>query len=44
MAPRRATIRRKRGPAGAIATRILRDGLVRLEPPGLEADVEGFPA
>ena len=32
----------KRGEAGAIETRILRDGRLRLDPPGLEADVQGF--
>ncbi len=39
---RRVMIWHKRGQAGAIETRILRDGLIRLEPPGLEANVEGF--
>lgn len=39
---RRVMIWHKRGQAGAIETRILRDGLIRLDPPGLEAEVEGF--
>lgn len=39
---RRVMIWHKRGQAGAIETRILRDGLVRLDPPGLEAEVERF--
>jgi Uma2 family endonuclease len=39
---RRVMIHHKRGQAGAIETRILRDGVVRLDPPGLEADVAGF--
>ncbi|RBP09678.1 Uma2 family endonuclease [Roseiarcus fermentans] len=39
---RRVMIWRKRGLAGAIETLIVRDGLVRLDPPGLEAEVEGF--
>jgi Uma2 family endonuclease len=39
---RRVMIHHKRGQAGAIETRILRDGLVRLEPPGLEAEVAAF--
>ncbi len=39
---RRVMIWHKRGAAGAIETRILRDGRVRLEPPGLEAPVEAF--
>jgi len=39
---RRVMIWHKRGAAGAIETRILRDGLVRLEPPGIEAEVLGF--
>ena len=39
---RRVMIHHKRGQAGAIETRILRDGVVRLHPPGLEADVAAF--
>ena len=39
---RRVMIWHKRGTAEAIETRILRDGLVRLEPPGLQANVAGF--
>jgi Uma2 family endonuclease len=39
---RRVMIHHKRGQAGAIETRILRDGVVRLHPPGLEADVATF--
>ena len=39
---RRVMIWHKRGEAGAIETRILRDGRVRLDPPGLETEVEGF--
>ena len=39
---RRVMIHHKRGTAGAIETRILREGLVRLEPPGLEAEVAAF--
>ncbi len=39
---RRVMIHHKRGNAGAIETRILRDGLLRLEPPGLEAAVAAF--
>src|SRR5271157_2184818 len=38
---RRVMIHHKRGQA-AIETRILRDGLVRLDPPGFEAKVAGF--
>ena len=38
---RRVMIWHKRGTAGAIETRMLRDGLVRLEP-GLEAEVAAF--
>jgi hypothetical protein len=32
----------KRAQAGAIETRILRDGVLRLDPPGLEAEVVAF--
>lgn len=39
---RRVMIWHKRGAAGAIETRILSEGLVRLEPPGIEAEVLGF--
>jgi Uma2 family endonuclease len=39
---RRVMIWHKRGVAGAIETRILRDGRILLEPPGLEASVEAF--
>ena len=39
---RRVMIWRKRALAGAIETRILHDGRVRLDPPGLEAEVERF--
>ena len=38
---RRVMIHHKRG-ADAIETRILREGLLRLEPPGLEAEVAAF--
>jgi Uma2 family endonuclease len=41
-ADRRMMIHHKRGQAGAIETRVLRDGLVRLDPPGLEAEVAAF--
>ena len=39
---RRATIWHRRGQASAIETRILRDGRIRLDPPGLEAEVGGL--
>src|SRR5271157_6457858 len=39
---RRVMFHHKRGQAGAIETRVLRDGLVRLDPPGFEAEVAGF--
>ena len=39
---RRVMIHHKRGAAGAIETRVLRDGLVRLDPPGLQAEVGAF--
>lgn len=32
----------KRGQAGAIETRVVCDGIIRLDPPGLEAEVAGF--
>jgi hypothetical protein len=35
-------IHHKRGQAGAIETRILRDGLIRLDPPCFEAEVAAF--
>ena len=38
---RRVMIHHKRG-ADAIETRILRDGLVRLDPPGFDAEVAAF--
>jgi Uma2 family endonuclease len=41
-ADRRVLIHHKRGQAGAIETRILRDGLIRLDPPGFEAEVGAF--
>jgi Uma2 family endonuclease len=41
-ADRRVMIWHKRGTAGAIETRMLRDGLVRLEPPGPEGEVAAF--
>ena len=41
-ADRRIMIHHKRGRDGAIETRILRDGAVRLDPPGFEAEVAGF--
>jgi len=39
---RRVMIHHKRGHAAVIETLILRDGLVRLDPPGLEAEVAAF--
>ena len=39
---RRVMIHHKRGQAGAIETRILRDGLIRLDPPAFEAEVAAF--
>ena len=41
-ADRRVMIHHKRGQADAIETRILRDGPVRFDPPGFEAEVAGF--
>src|SRR6202034_2445114 len=41
-ADRRVTIHHKRGQAGAIETRILRDGAVRFDPPGFEGEVAAF--
>src|SRR5260370_28604738 len=39
---RRVMIHHKRGQAGAIETRVLRDGLVRLDPPGFDAEGPTF--
>ena len=39
---RRVMIHHRRGHAGAIETRVLRDGVVVLDPPGFEAQVSGF--
>jgi Uma2 family endonuclease len=39
---RRVMIHHRRGAAEAIETRILRDGLVRFDPPGFEAEVAAF--
>ena len=39
---RRVMIHHKKGQAGAIETRVLREGEVRLDPPGLEAAVADF--
>jgi Uma2 family endonuclease len=39
---RRVLIHHRRGHAGAIETRVLREGKVILDPPGLEAEVAGF--
>ena len=41
-ADRRVMIWHKRGQADAIETRILRDGEIRLDPPGIEAEVGAF--
>ena len=41
-ADRRVMIHHRRGQAGAIETRILRDGQVRFDPPGFEAEVAAF--
>jgi Uma2 family endonuclease len=41
-ADRRVMIHHKRGHAGAIETRVLRDGAVRLDPPGIEAELAAF--
>ncbi len=41
-ADRRVMIHHKRGEAGAIERRMLRDGLLRLDPPGIEAEVAAF--
>jgi Uma2 family endonuclease len=39
---RRVMIHHKRSQAGAIETRILRDGVARFDPPGIEAEVAAF--
>ena len=39
---RRVMIWHKRAAAGAIETRILREGRLRLDPPGFEAELDGF--
>ena len=39
---RAVLIHHKRGQAGAIETRILREGVLRLDPPGIEADVKAM--
>ncbi|MGA8446755.1 MAG: Uma2 family endonuclease [Roseiarcus sp.] len=39
---RRVMIHHRRGQAGAIETRILRDGAVRFDPPGFEAEIAAF--
>jgi Uma2 family endonuclease len=41
-ADRRIVIHHKRARDGAMETRILRDGMVRFDPPGFEAEVAGF--
>jgi Uma2 family endonuclease len=41
-ADRRVMIWHKRGQAGAIETRVVRDGVLRLDPPGLEAEAAEF--
>jgi len=41
-ADRRVMIWHKRGEGGAIETRVLRDGRLRLDPPGIEAEVRNF--
>jgi len=41
-ADRRVMIHHRRGQAGAIETRVLRDGVAALDPPGFEAEVSGF--
>jgi len=41
-ADRRVLIWHKRGQAGAIETRVLREGVIRLDPPGIDADVGAF--
>ena len=39
---RRVMIHHRRGHAGAIETRVLREGVVALDPPGFEAGVSAF--
>lgn len=39
---RRVMIHHRRGQAGAIETRVLREGVVVLDPPGVEAEVAEF--
>jgi Uma2 family endonuclease len=41
-ADRRVMIHHRRGQAGAIETRVLREGFVVLDPPGFEAQVAAF--
>jgi Uma2 family endonuclease len=41
-ADRRVMIHHKRGQAGAIETRVLRDGVIRFDPPGFDAEVAAF--
>lgn len=41
-ADRRVMIWHKRAQAGAIETRVVRDGVIRLDPPGFEAEAAGF--
>jgi Uma2 family endonuclease len=41
-ADRRVMIHHRRGKAGAIETRVLRDGKLILDPPGFEAQVAAF--
>ncbi len=39
---RRTVIHHERGNGGEITTRIVREGALRLEPPGIEVEIEGF--
>ena len=41
-ADRRVMIWHRRGSAGAIETRVVRDGVIRLDPPGFEAEAAAF--
>ncbi len=41
-ADRRVMIWHRRGSAGAIETRVVRDGVIRLDPPGFEAEASAF--
>ena len=41
-ADRRVMIWHRRGGAGAIETRVVRDGVIRLDPPGFEAEAAAF--